>query len=612
MRKLLVMFLIIGFAANIFAQQQIDPETDEAASSNVSEQDSTVRSTTGSTYTEAADVPAATSLTNRFVWNLVTDFNTGLAIIGRPVGERKETMLTIGDSREPNIYTNNPVSGRGDYTYTPGYNDFFSYGAGTWLRGNELQLALGYKGPIVELHLLSTFDALVRPDINDGTGRPNEFAPDHSLVQTPSGVNVNWGDFLRYSLEEYYFKGSLGAFTVLIGNVDDRGKTNDFNVFTEDVLRTIKVDNFGVITPDINADFLNDGQDTNNLLRTPELRAYRIGVEGENYYDNFGWVDLPYFMIGLDIGKMLNNANLPFYLQLAADPGNNSGIATSRGHDSRSDFSYTKMNGAVRLSAEGLANLITFDLIYRFKGGDPNIMDNYTSFEFPQGVNQPDGLGIVAHTFGAYFNILNIPNFGIGFGYSGYAKVFESDAENYEYVVKKDGPFFSGIDLRVQYTGINKMTITLANNVSFASVLHSIKDETIAIGVLGFPLPTYTSEGWLAIYNALAIDYKLSKHLTASLHLGNRFGEITTQFDHPDGTQIIEKRTRLQFGGGLFAIYEFTNYFSINGGLAFRLTQDSYSNNGENAQNVSATRDASGGMFDFAIPIRARIVFGNN
>ena len=148
----------------------------------------------------------AASVYAQFNWELGVDFNTGLLARGVPTGDRAEKLLTIGGVNEANNYINNPVDGRGDYTYTPGYQDLFSYGSGKWLRGNELRLTVGYRMEGIELHTMSVLDTLVRADLSDGTGIPNEFGPDHSLVQTPNSTRtVNWGDILRYSLEEYYY-----------------------------------------------------------------------------------------------------------------------------------------------------------------------------------------------------------------------------------------------------------------------------------------------------------------------------------------------------------------------------------------------------------------------
>ena len=552
-----------------------------------------------------------------FRWGLLTDFNTSLVSRGIPTGDRTERLLSIGNVLLPNNTLNNPIAGtgiaglnRGNFTYTTGYLNLFSYGCGQWLRGNELRMSIGFRGDNIEFYTMTLLDALVRPDLSDGSGMPNELGPDHSLVQTPNGARtVNWGDFLRYSFEEYFFRGTVGAFTGFVGNSYNRGMVNYFNAFTDDVLRTIRVEGLGVITPDANADFLDGGQDTNNFLRTPSVRASRT-FGGRNGLP-FGRIDIPYFMVAVDFNTLLQNFNVPLTLQIAADPGNNSGINAGGGPDSRNDTDFIKMNGAIRLSGENIANWVTFDLIYRFKGGDPKTLDDFDAGANPGGTIQPDGLGIFAHTFGIFANILNVPNFGIGIGYSGYAKRFEEDRETTTEIINRNGPFFHGIDLRLQYTGINRLTITSANNVSFGTIRRSIHDPMIAIGVLGTPLDTGTSQRWVAVYNALGFDYELNERLTASLQIGSRYGVITTVNTPLTGGSNTVVRSRSQIGGGAFITYQAGRHMQLQGGFALRSLNDSYSNNAPGAQDIPALRDASGGMFEFAVPIRMRIVFGN-
>jgi hypothetical protein len=526
---------------------------------------------------------------------------------GVPFGERTEKLLTLDGNIEPNNILNNPIAGRGNYTYTTGYMDLLSYGSGQWLRGNELRLVIGYRNDHIEFHTMTLLDTLVRADLSDGTGRPNEFGPDHSFVQTPSSARtVNWGDFLRFSFEEYFFRGTVGMFTGFVGNTPDRGKVNNFNVFTDDVLRTILVESYGVITPDSNADFLDDGQDINNFMRSPMVRANRVASSNTN--DPFGWVDIPYFMIA---ARMENLLPFPLTFQIAADPGNNSGINSGGDHDSRDDFDYIKMNGAFRLSAENIADWVTLDAIYRFRGGDPNTLDSYDKDNNAGGIIQPDGLGVFAHTFGIFANVLGVPNLGIGLGYSGYLKVFEEDRESTTEIINVNGPFFNGIDLRLQYTGIDKLTVTLANNFSFGTIRRSIDDPIIAMGVLGTMLPTGTSQQWIGLYNALGLDYQVNDQLSASLQIGSRYGLITTVYTPLTGGSTTITRSRHQLGGGAYVAYQANSRFHLQGGFVLRYLQDSYTNSDFGAQDVAETRNASGGMFDFAIPIRMRIVFGN-
>ena len=547
----------------------------------------------------------------QFHWELATDFNVGLISWGLPTGERTEKLIMIGNTTVYNGtdgsgINNNPSGGgnRGDYTYTSGTLDVFSYGSGLWLRGNELLLSIGYRGDNVEFHTRAMLDPMVRANERQGSViPPNLMSGDNSFVQiTNNWRTPNWADFLRYSFDEYYVKGNAGFLSGYMGNTPDRGKVNAFNNFTDDVLRTVNVGYYGVNLPGGGkhcqdrfcacrhyADFLKDGLDTNNFMRSP-------GIDG--FLD---FIDLPYLMMSANLRPLFRNANVPLTIQIAADPGNNSGIT--------SNWDYKKVNAGLRISGESILNRITFDAIYRMKGGDPDTKYSFDKvYNNTSGVIQPDGAGRTAHTFGLYANILNVPGFGFGLGYSGYIRIFEANDNTGPETITKTGPLFSGIDLRLQYKGIEKLTITFNNNISFAGVKRESGDN-IVIGVLYSPLTNDTAQKWFALYNALGLDYMLSDKLTASFQIANRFGKITTETTPGGAGGFKTDRSRLQLGGGAYTAFQFNKYLLFQGGLAFRFVNDSYSNSAAGAQAAADTRDASGGIFDIAIPIRMRIVF---
>jgi hypothetical protein len=109
----------------------------------------------------------------------------------------------------------------------------------------------------------------------------------------------------------------------------------------------------------------------------------------------------------------------------------------------------------------------------------------------------------------------------------------------------------------------------------------------------------------------LGLDYRLSDQLVASFQVGSRYGVITTVHTPLGGGSNTIKRSRHQIGGGAFIAYQASNHIHFQGGFVLRYLNDTYFNNDPQAQNVPTTRNASGGMFDFAIPIRMRIVFGD-
>jgi len=529
----------------------------------------------------------------QFSWKLDSGLGTGLLTWSIPTGERAQKSITFNGTETVNSAANNPVNDRGNYTYNSGGLDVFTYGRRTWLRPNELRLNIDFKGQATELHTRTLLDPLVANVTTNPSGQ-NSTTGDHSLVMG-SGNTPNWNDILRFSFDEYYLKGSAGYISGVIGNTPDRGKVTGFNeAFTDDVLKTVMVEYYGVNTPAVNADFSVNGQDVNNFRTRP---SWQPGTP-----DNYDWV-MPYLMLGAQFFVSTGDSGFPLSIQLAADPGNNTGIPTGDGN-------FIRFNGSVRVSAERIADWVTVEAIYRFRGGDPNKADVYDETYNTGGVVQPDGSGTAAHVFGLYANILKVPNFGIGLGYSGYLVSYEDTKDKDTGIITATtGPLYNGIDLRLQYTGLKNITITFNNNISYTSAGPSTVDA-VSKGVLGTTLDRYSSQSWLGLYNALGLDWHVGEKLTASFQIGSRFGLLATNQSIVGGGVSTVEKSLLQLGGGAYVIYQWNRYVAVRGGLAFRYQNDSYTNDAPGSQNVAETRNASGGSFDIAIPVMVNITFG--
>ena len=555
------------------------------------------------TFSSGAFAP---KLAAQFYWSLASQFNTQLFSRQTPLGERAENAIKVGDQTLYNEYvTNNPPNPnntvpygitRGNYYYFSDTRNFFSYGRGEWGAPNYLRLALGYSGDNLTFHTRVYLDRLVRINEfngNEGIGRDdfNADGSDQSFV-AGNGKTPNWSAFMRYSFEEWYFRGTAGFFTAYVGVTGDRGKVITFNNQSESLLRGLQIDAYGVIAPTKDADFVHDGLDTNNLLRSGAPDTTDI---------TYKYTSMPYFMIA---ARLENLFSFPLTVQLAADPGNNGGIG--------SDSSYRRIHGAFRLSGEEIGGHINFDAIYKIAGGDPITTDDYDPDINPFGTLQPSGDGFVAHNFGVYANILNLAGFGFGLGYSGHLKTYEDfKRKDTGIVVPRTGPLFSGFDLRIQYAGIENLVITSFNNISYGKSDTSSSDRAV-IGVAGMQLPNDTSQDWLAFFNSFTIVYNLTDRLAVSAQLANRYGLINTEISAENAASKIE-RSRRQFGGGAYVAYKFS-YCDLQIGFAFRRLIDSYSNTGSpptgsTLQTIAGFRDASGGTFDIAFPIQLTFLF---
>ena len=517
----------------------------------------------------------------QFSWRLFADINVRLASWNIPTGEKTEKLITYNNMTFYNNAANNPTgAGRGDYTYTSGTLDLFNYYRA--IRLNEFRLIVQYNSDAITLYTNANLNNMFRPGSNSGTGG-DELADGHSFVQG-SGKTPDWGDFLRYSFYEWYVRGNLGFLTAYVGNLDDRGKVNILNPFSDDLLLDIKVDHYSVNTPTENAaDYQNNGNEVNNLFRSPNTVA-----------GNFSTTAVPYIMLAARFDRF----GFPLTFQIAADPGNNNFTAGV--------IDYKRFGGAVRISGENVANRITFDAVYRINGGDSNTLDNYDEADNPFGTRQPDGQGIFAHRFGVFANILNVPYFAFGFGYNGYLKVFEDTLSTSGKTTTKSGPLFSGIDLRLQYTRIPDTTLTFHSNVSFANTDKTTADA-VSVGVWGQNLPLDNAQNWFALYNALDVRLRWNNQLSFTFQIANRLGIVTTTVDPPAGEAYAYKRQLVKLGGGGYFYYQFHRDLLLLGGVSFTYTNNSYSNSRSGARDNAATRDTSGGSFEIGIPIRLRL-----
>ena len=561
-------------------------------------------------FTAASGV-FAPKLEAQFHWALDSQFNVQLFSLQAPLGERKEKSITVDGQDYYNgflIQNNHPNHSnpsnmvpygvtRGTYTYFSDTLSYFSFGRGIWGGANSLRLTIGYSSDNIAFYTRTYLDRLVRVNeinANEGIGRDDFYAAgsDQSFV-AGDGKTPNWSALLRYAFEEWYFRGTAGILTAYVGLTSDRGKVTTFNNQSESLLRGLQVDNYGVIAPTQNADFVHDGLDTNNLLRSGAPATTDVSIAK--------YTSMPYLMIGLRLENLLP---FPLTVQAAADPGNNSGIG--------SDAGYTRLNGAFRLSGEDIGGHVNFDAIYKIAGGDPVTTNDYDPFNNVIGTLKPSGDRFIVHNWGVYTSILDIAKFDFSLGYSGYFKALEDFAEKESWnVIARTSPLFSGFDLRVRYSGIEKLVITSFNNVSFAKSDTSSAERQV-FGVTGTQLPDDTSQDWLALFNALTVVWNPINRLTFSVQLANRYGLINTDITSIDNPSTIE-RGRQQFGGGAYAAYKFS-CFNLQIGFAFRSLIETFTNNGvppvgSSIQTVGGFRDASGGSLDIAIPIQLTFQF---
>ena len=163
-------------------------------------------------------------------------------------------------------------------------------------------------------------------------------------------------------------------------------------------------------------------------------------------------------------------------------------------------------------------------------------------------------------------------------------------------------PLYSGIDLRVLFTGVNKLTVTLNNNISFASMTGD-NDAKITVVSPFDNDPTNNpltsdkiTESWFALYNALGVNYKVTDNLTGTVQLINRLATTTSKNDS-DKTENINDNFRALAG----VIYAFNTHVSFESGLIFDINSST--------TKITNQDDKTAGWLTFGIPLRFKVVF---
>jgi hypothetical protein len=131
------------------------------------------------------------------------------------------------------------------------------------------------------------------------------------------------------------------------------------------------------------------------------------------------------------------------------------------------------------------------------------------NFFFIATQTNPNYPGDKAHflTFGAHADITAVENLGISLGWTGY--MCANDADDIDNVL------WNGIDLRATYTGIDGLSLSTHNNISFAKGA-----EKEWMGEL-----VGDDSSFFAIYNAIGMTKDLSDKFAVNAEIGNIFSK---------------------------------------------------------------------------------------
>jgi hypothetical protein len=274
-----------------------------------------------------------------------------------------------------------------------------------------------------------------------------------------------------------------------------------------------------------------------------------------------------------------------------------------------------------------LTDAIAFDLFYAVKGQD----DDTYSRPIPAAPGDEGPKASWGNIIGAFVGINAIENLGLSIGYTANFNAYE--AGSYREAdptgtadtnpvktqpVTYTAPFYSGIDIRLSYSGIDKIGLTFNNNISLAGV----KGNKIEAAVYnkeylyGFgeqdPLGEGQSEDWFHWNSELKVSLSLVENLGLTLHLGNQLGMTTSVDDQPAiGTTAASKTTRTitdnEFRVSLFADY---GIGAANIGIGLFLSINSSAVDFERTGSSSTTTfKGSTDVTTFGIPVMFKVAF---
>jgi hypothetical protein len=458
--------------------------------------------------------------------------------------------------------------------------------------GTELRLVINYKSEHFSAYIRLNADNLLQRN------RPTTTTPSEGNGSF-SAKNARPIDLLYKTFDDYGLTGTAGMWEAYFGTQAKQGLVNRFQQGYDDFLG-IKHDNYGIFGSDrlvIGSPSVSPDDSTKQRIPAGNVTVTSAGWDVNNFIQKspHGYTTAPIVALWADLKDYA-----PILI----------GVAGSLNDPAATADASQKANVALRVSGNKIADLVTFDAIYKYRTeadvGGTSSSDTST------------------HTFGLYANILALDALGIGIGYSGSVKTAVYDPPDQDPAVlatdpdktaKATYPFYSGIDLRVKYT-LERLNFTLNNNVSFASAEGDKHDsvygfkgtvsgtpEVFSLTVLG----EKESEKYFALYNALAVEFKPTDTLTLKFLLGNELVKYSYEnsSDAPTGWTADITKDVLQTA--LLASFALNPAVTFRAGLDVRNTFTKI--DGTTTVTGASWETTKLGTLEFGIPVGIKIVF---
>jgi hypothetical protein len=422
--------------------------------------------------------------------------------------------------------------------------------------------------------------------------------PDNRLQVSLSNSGEFYSVYLGLTLDNSWINGDLRLFDIL------NSKDHDdwyFTGSTAELGGPLVIDGkvgtgrYGGFVPvyEIWDDYLQDGgwnffgvQKAGGLLSSNNISSVAFGVD--NPWSSVYALGLTFGDIRFAAGSTLGSFN--------SAPNADNGVASA-----------SSIAAGFMLSGRNLGPL-AFDLFYAVNGQDKNTVLR--------------GTGSWQNLIGVYFGINAIENLGLSIGYTVNFTAFEKGREmdgTTEKTVEYVSPIYSGIDIKLSYSGIDKVGLTFNNNLSFSGAEGSEVKDPWDKHVVGLDedntsyLGKDAKESWFAWYARLGMSFSVSDNLSIGLALGNRLTITTTNNKEVDDTvpatpittTTTNSTTRNELKASIHADYS-VGSVSFGLGLNLGLAGDSIDNKDETSGGgVSGSKTIKGSIntVKFGIPV---------
>jgi len=273
--------------------------------------------------------------------------------------------------------------------------------------------------------------------------------------------------------------------------------------------------------------------------------------------------------------------------------------------------SASSVEAGFMLSAKGLGPL-SLDAFYAINGNDRNTFVR--------------GTGAWGNLFGVYAGLNIVENLGLSVGYTGNFLQNEKQEEPDGTTTKPFdliNPLWSGIDIKVKFTGINKLSLTFNNNISFAAV--KAGDEITKTGtnvIIGLDGNDFhlsgdlkdANQSWFAYNAVLGANYALSDRLSVTFALMNLLGVYSSDSKREGtgySTTAKSTITKDELRSSIHAEYTVGNV-TVGLGLNLGLITDSYESQRDAANSGTSSTETTKITFTtvkFGVPLFFKVAF---